>query len=69
MNQNDQAYINLDDPLQAFVCSRGKGKPQADVDIEKPVGFLRRDQLVRNILEAMQSWYEVRAEGKDVATK
>ena len=70
VNQNDQAYINLDDLLRAFIHSGGKGKAQANVDDEKKLlGFIRRDQLVKNTLEAMQGWYEVRAEGKDVVAK
>ena len=71
MNQNDQAYVNLDDLLQTCVSSRGKSKSQSlsDADDIKPPRFMRRDELVKTILQSMQSWYEVRADGRDVVMK
>jgi len=71
VNQNDQAYVNLDDLLQTCVSSRGKSKSQSlsDADDIKPPRFMRRDELVKTILQSMQSWYEVRADGRDVVMK
>lgn len=70
VNQNEQAYVNLDDLLQTCVSSKGKSKAQSDTpDDTKPRRFMRRDELVKTILQTMQSWYEVQADGRDVVTK
>lgn len=31
--------------------------------------FMKRDELTKSVLEKMQSWYEIRVEGKDPVTK
>ncbi|KAK0199186.1 hypothetical protein DFS33DRAFT_1416273 [Desarmillaria ectypa] len=71
VNQHDRAYINLDNLLRSCVVAKApsskKGKepepPQQSHD------FMRRDDLYRKVLERMQSWHEVRAEGKDPVVK
>jgi translation initiation factor 2D len=68
-NQNEKAYVNLDDVLYACVSSRRNPKAQLSAKDEKPLQFMRRDELVRIILQRMQSWYEVRTEGRDVVTE
>jgi translation initiation factor 2D len=70
VNQNDQAYVNLDDLLRASVLVKVKTNAKAETgDAEKPLQFMRRDELVKNVLERMQSWYEIRVGGKEVVIK
>ena len=71
VNLRDQAYINLDDLLYSCVSARTKGKAKnKDVEPEPPMSkFMKRDEVIRNVLEKMQSWYEIRVEGKDPVTK
>ncbi|KDR74004.1 hypothetical protein GALMADRAFT_250730 [Galerina marginata CBS 339.88] len=74
VNAREQAYINLDDLLYACVSSKTKGKAkgkdaassEADAEMSR---FMKRDELARTIGSKMQSWYEIRADGKDVVTK
>jgi translation initiation factor 2D len=71
VNLRDAAYINLDDLLYSCVSAKkeGKGKNK-DVEPESTVSkFMKRDELTRNVLERMQSWHEIRVEGKDPITK
>ena len=70
VNPRDQAYINLDDLMYACVYqgkAAGKGKA-ADPDAA-PTRFLKRDELTKSIVRKMQSWYEIRADGRDPVTK
>ena len=70
VNQNDQAYINLDDLLRASVSVKVKTNAKAESgDAERPLQFMRRDELVKNFLERMQSWYEIQVGGKEVVIK
>jgi translation initiation factor 2D len=42
-NQNEKAYVNLDDLLDACVSSRGKTKAQPSAnDGDQPLQFMRR---------------------------
>ncbi|KAK0466225.1 eukaryotic translation initiation factor SUI1 family protein [Desarmillaria tabescens] len=71
INQHDRAYINLDDLLRSCVVAKAplskKGKePEPPQQSHE---FMRRDELYKKVLERMQSWYEVRAEGKDPVVK
>ncbi|KAF8153971.1 hypothetical protein B0H34DRAFT_719823 [Crassisporium funariophilum] len=70
VNAREQAYINLDDLLYSCVSANLKGKSKKDAEPQPEVSkFMKRDELGRNIIERMQSWYEIRAEGKDPVTK
>ena len=71
VNLRDPAYINLDDLLYSCVSAKTDGKVKnKDVDPEPAVSkFMKRDELARNVLEKMQSWYEIRVEGKDPIIK
>lgn len=71
VNLREQAYINLDDLLYSCVSAKTKGKAKnKDVEPEPPISkFMKRDELIRNVLDKMQSWYEIRVEGKDPVTK
>ena len=71
VNPREQAYINLDDLLYSFVSAKSKGKAKSkDLEPEPTMSkFMKRDELVRAVLEKMQSWYEIRVEGKDPVTK
>lgn len=71
INLREQAYINLDDLLYSCVSSKTEGKGKGkDVDPEEAVSkFMKRDELTRSVVERMQSWHEIRVEGKDPVTK
>ena len=71
VNLREQAYINLDDLLYSCVSAKTKGKTKnKDVEPEPTLSkFMKREELIRNVLEKMQSWYEIRVEGKDPVTK
>lgn len=77
VNQNDQAYINLDDLLYSCVSSKTKGssKPSkaggggGEEEAAPMMKFMKRDELTGRVTEKMQSWYEVRVEGREVVRK
>jgi len=73
INKVDQAYINLNSTLLACVTSKsageaGKkaGRGSQEAEGQQPLEFMKRDELLKKIVEHMQSWYEVKAEGKEV---
>jgi len=74
INKVDQAYINLNFPLLACVTSKSPGElgkkagrgGQEEEEGQMPLEFMKRDELLKKIVEHMQSWYEVKAEGKEV---
>jgi len=72
VNPQIQAYINLD-PLLASCISSGKsakGKSKGkEPETREEVEFMKRDELTKAILDKMQSWYEVKVEGKDPIVK
>jgi len=71
VNVNDQAYINLDELLYSCVSAKSKGKAKGkDAESESELSrFLKRDELTKSVIGKMQSWYAIRAEGKDPVTK
>jgi len=71
VNPNDHAYINLDDLLYSCVSAKSKGKAKSkDVERESEISrFMKRDELMKEIVGKMQSWYAIRTEGKDPVTK
>ncbi|KAH7882166.1 hypothetical protein F5I97DRAFT_1931887 [Phlebopus sp. FC_14] len=62
INARDQSYINVntDETLLATVAAK------REVD---SLEFLKREEVVQRLSEKMQSWYEIRAEGKDPTLK
>lgn len=60
VNPNDQAYINIDPLLLSTLSSK---------NATEPLEFLKRDDLVKKLVEKMQPWYEIRVEGKDPIVK
>jgi len=72
INKVDQAYINLNSPLLACVTSKSAGEAGKKAgrggqeEGQQPLEFMKRDELLKKIVEHMQSWYEVKAEGKEV---
>lgn len=72
INKVDQAYINLNSPLLACVTSKSPGESGKKAgrggqeEGQPPLEFMKRDELLKKIVEHMQSWYEVKAEGKEV---
>jgi translation initiation factor 2D len=84
INKRDQGYINLNPPLLTCVASKppgdvakkvakgGKSSATAEqqaVEEKVPLEFMKRDELMKRVVERMQGWYEVKAEGKDVVTR
>ncbi|KAG7452039.1 eukaryotic translation initiation factor SUI1 family protein [Guyanagaster necrorhizus] len=70
VNQYDQAYINLDDLLRSCVVAKApSSKKGKEPEPQQSHDFMRRNDLYKKVLERMQSWYEIRAEGKDLVVK
>ncbi|KAG7087712.1 hypothetical protein E1B28_013659 [Marasmius oreades] len=71
VNKYERAYINLDPTLLSCVSakSQGKSKKGAEDNAQQEVEFMRRDELMIKIVDKMQSWYGVVAEGKEMVTK
>ena len=75
MNARDQAYVNLNEAL--LVCISSKSGKKAGKDASSPeaidttVGseFMKREELLKRVMEQMQSWHEIRVEGQDIVTK
>ncbi|KAI0656239.1 eukaryotic translation initiation factor SUI1 family protein [Cubamyces menziesii] len=61
INANDQQYINVgsDDALARAVSIKGEETPE----------FMKRDDVLKRIRANMQTWHEIRAEGRDVVRK
>ncbi|KZT69432.1 hypothetical protein DAEQUDRAFT_726734 [Daedalea quercina L-15889] len=61
INAQEQAYVNVsqDEALLAAVTSKN----------ELGVEFLKREEVLARLRDHMQSWYEIRVEGKDVLRK
>jgi translation initiation factor 2D len=59
VNKNEQQYINLDNVLSAVMTSK----------VNEPAEFMKRDELMRKLVEKMQHWYEVQVEGKESMVK
>ncbi|KAK0184569.1 eukaryotic translation initiation factor SUI1 family protein [Armillaria mellea] len=70
VNERDPAYINLDDLLRSCVVAKpSTSEKRKEPEPPQSHDFMRRDDLYKKVLERMQNWYEVRAEGKDPAVK
>ncbi|KAJ7353685.1 eukaryotic translation initiation factor SUI1 family protein [Mycena albidolilacea] len=70
VNPREQAYINLDSLLSGAVAPKAKkAKGTEPAPTAAPIEFMKRDELVKSILEQMQAWHEVRARGKDAVVK
>ncbi|KAJ7619471.1 eukaryotic translation initiation factor SUI1 family protein [Roridomyces roridus] len=66
VNPREQAYVNVGlDPLLlgAVVTPPKKGVPQKEVE------FMKRDEVMKGLLDGMQAWYEVRVGGREVVLK
>ncbi|KAI9068830.1 eukaryotic translation initiation factor SUI1 family protein [Trametes sanguinea] len=61
INGNDQQYINVgsDQALAIAVSVKGEDTPE----------FMKRDEVLRRVRAHMQTWHEIRAEGRDVLKK
>ena len=69
INQNDQAYINLDELFYACVSWKTKGRKAGGEEEAPPMKFMKRDELAKSVTEKMQSWYEIRVEGRETVRK
>ncbi|KAJ3760535.1 eukaryotic translation initiation factor SUI1 family protein [Lentinula raphanica] len=64
VNPHDQAYIALDQALTACVIPKPKSKKKSPAE-EAPldqakVEFMKRDELLKKVLNSMQNWYQVK---------
>ena len=61
INANDQQYINVgaDDMLAGAVANKGKDTPE----------FMKRDEVLKRVRANMQTWHEIRVEGREPARK
>ncbi|KAF9478572.1 eukaryotic translation initiation factor SUI1 family protein [Pholiota conissans] len=73
VNPREQAYINLDDLLYSCAANESKSKSKGKDKGAEPEftmdRFMKRDELTKKIVGKMQSWYEVKTEGKEPVTK
>jgi translation initiation factor 2D len=60
VNRNDQSYINIDAILSSTLSSKSD---------TGPIEFLKRDELVRRLVDKMQAWYVITVEGKEPVIK
>ena len=60
-NPHNQAYINVDQNLATCLLTKsaGKSKDKGTESESSNVEFIKKDELMKKILEKMQSWYEV----------
>lgn len=61
INAQDQQYINVGEDDILLTAIRKKG----EIDLE----FLKREEVLARLKDHMQSWYEIRVEGRDVVRK
>ncbi|KAJ3900950.1 eukaryotic translation initiation factor SUI1 family protein [Lentinula edodes] len=78
VNPHDQAYINLDAALTLCVAPQSKSKSSknkksstegAESGPQTQSEFMKRDELFKKVLAAMQNWYEVKRSGNEGVTK
>jgi len=60
VNPNDRSYINIDDLLSSTLSSKTN---------TEPLEFLKRDELIRRLVDKMQAWHEISVEGKEPLIK
>lgn len=67
LNPQDKAYVNVTtDQALLEGLSDGKSKEKEKLrDIE----FMKRDEVLKQLVDRMQAWYEVRGEGKNTILK
>ncbi|KAL5498230.1 hypothetical protein ACEPAH_2370 [Sanghuangporus vaninii] len=63
VNPNQQQFINIDALLAGVLASKGGG---SGADVPE---FLRRDELLKRLVEKMQAWHKVELDGKDPILK
>ncbi|KAJ3885683.1 eukaryotic translation initiation factor SUI1 family protein [Lentinula edodes] len=78
VNPHDQAYIDLDAALTLCVAPQSKSKSSknkksstegAESGPQTQSEFMKRDELFKKVLAAMQNWYEVKRSGNEGVTK
>jgi translation initiation factor 2D len=72
VNPNVQAYINLDPLLHECINAEGQQKKKRNSMLEDPnllVDYMKRDELLKKVVEKMQSWYEISREGGETSQR
>lgn len=67
VNPNVQAYINIDPLLSECINAEGRRKKkQSSVSEEQNLlsDYMKRDELLKKVVEKMQDWYEISREGE-----
>lgn len=59
VNPHQQQFINIDDLLNGVLVTKGSEVPE----------FMKRDELMRRLVEKMQPWHRIEADGKDAILK
>ena len=73
MSPANQAYVNLDGRLVTCLSAKPSGKSKT-ISTEPepssgPSGTVKREELIKKVLDKMQSWYEVNAGQEEVVRK
>ena len=67
VNPNVQAYINIDPLLSECINAEGQQKKKRNSMSEEPnlLGdYMKRDELLKKVIEKMQDWYEISRDGE-----
>lgn len=64
INLADQAYVNMDELLNATLATKTKASA-----LPERFEFLKRDELIKRIVDKMQAWYEITIEGREALLK
>ncbi|THH08838.1 hypothetical protein EW145_g2443 [Phellinidium pouzarii] len=59
VNTHQAQFINMDDLLSGMLATKGSDVPD----------FMKRDELTRSLLDKMQPWHRIEADGKDPLVK
>ena len=51
------------------MSSKTKGRKAGGEEDAPPMKFMKRDELTKSVTEKMQSWYEIRVEGREPVRK
>ncbi|KAF8630727.1 hypothetical protein AX15_002748 [Amanita polypyramis BW_CC] len=72
VNPNDQVYINMDTLLSECINSKShpKKKQENMSDRADVLGeFMKREELLKGVIQKMQDWYEIGRDGGEVVQK
>ena len=59
VNRNQRQFININDLLRDVLATKGADVPE----------FMKREDLLKRLIEKMQAWYRIEVDGKDPVLK